>query len=253
MRACVRACVWGCSLTAGQIHLYEPAILIVGTRGRSMSGFQGLLPGSVSKYCLQHSPVPVIVVRPNAKREKKKRKRQEDAGRHSYRALLELSGMQGDALLSQALDAGDGPNEATEAEAVAVAKAIGYNPSIVYDGATAAAATAAAERRRSKSPGRLLKSPEPAGTVESPSTSSRSTDTDNGGDASPGASPGSVPVESSKPAAPAAAATVPIINITNAPTPASVQDGAMSASVEAVKSPRLQDGVRRLSLLEEET
>ncbi|KAF8539712.1 hypothetical protein BDD12DRAFT_80132 [Trichophaea hybrida] len=43
------------------IHIYEPVILIVGTRGRSLGGLQGLLPGSVSKYCLQHSPVPVIV------------------------------------------------------------------------------------------------------------------------------------------------------------------------------------------------
>ncbi|KZF22733.1 adenine nucleotide alpha hydrolases-like protein, partial [Xylona heveae TC161] len=52
------------------IRIYEPAMLIVGTRGRSLGGIQGLLPGSVSKYCLQHSPVPVIVVRPSSKREK---------------------------------------------------------------------------------------------------------------------------------------------------------------------------------------
>ncbi|EFW16020.1 hypothetical protein CPSG_07647 [Coccidioides posadasii str. Silveira] len=56
------------------IQIYEPAALIVGTRGRSLGGMQGLLPGSVSKYCLQQSPIPVIVVRPSQKREKKKQK-----------------------------------------------------------------------------------------------------------------------------------------------------------------------------------
>lgn len=47
-----------------QIKIYAPACLIVGTRGKSLGGIQGLLPGSVSKYCLQNSPVPVVVVRP---------------------------------------------------------------------------------------------------------------------------------------------------------------------------------------------
>ncbi|KAF1812808.1 hypothetical protein P152DRAFT_378087, partial [Eremomyces bilateralis CBS 781.70] len=70
------------------IKLYEPAILIVGTRGRSLGGIQGLLPGSISKYCLQHSPVPVIVVRPNSKRAKNKQKRLHDPSRQSYRDLV---------------------------------------------------------------------------------------------------------------------------------------------------------------------
>lgn len=74
-----------------QIHIYEPVILIVGTRGRSLGGIQGLLPGSVSKYCLQHSPVPVIVVRPSSKREKKKKKRQNDPARRAYVDILEKS------------------------------------------------------------------------------------------------------------------------------------------------------------------
>ncbi|RPA79313.1 adenine nucleotide alpha hydrolases-like protein, partial [Ascobolus immersus RN42] len=73
------------------IHIYEPVILIVGTRGRSLGGLQGLLPGSVSKYCLQHSPVPVIVVRPSNKREKKKKKRQADPSRRAYMSILEKS------------------------------------------------------------------------------------------------------------------------------------------------------------------
>jgi len=74
------------------IHIYEPVILIVGTRGRSLGGLQGLLPGSVSKYCLQHSPVPVIVVRPSSKRDKKKAKRKADPGRRVYQDILQQSG-----------------------------------------------------------------------------------------------------------------------------------------------------------------
>lgn len=74
------------------IKIYEPAILVVGTRGRSLTGYQGLLSsGSVSKYCLQYSPVPVIVVRPSAKREKKKQKRQRDPERTGYRDILDKS------------------------------------------------------------------------------------------------------------------------------------------------------------------
>ncbi|GAB7346212.1 hypothetical protein MBLNU457_4946t2 [Dothideomycetes sp. NU457] len=73
------------------IRIYEPAMLVVGTRGRSLSGFHGLMPGSVSKYCLQHSPVPVIVVRPLSKRDKKKRKRMQDPTRRGYRDILDKS------------------------------------------------------------------------------------------------------------------------------------------------------------------
>ncbi|KAF2097582.1 adenine nucleotide alpha hydrolases-like protein, partial [Rhizodiscina lignyota] len=81
------------------IKIYEPAILIVGTRGRSLGGFQGLLPGSVSKWVLQHSPVPVIVVRPNSKRAKGKRKRLQDPTRTGYRDLLDKSSQGGGHLL----------------------------------------------------------------------------------------------------------------------------------------------------------
>ena len=74
------------------IRIYEPAILVVGTRGRSLTGYQGLLSsGSVSKYCLQYSPVPVIVVRPSSKREAKKRKRLRDPSRTGYRDILDKS------------------------------------------------------------------------------------------------------------------------------------------------------------------
>lgn len=74
------------------IRIYEPAMLVVGTRGRSLTGYQGLLSsGSVSKYCLQYSPVPVIVVRPSSKREAKKRKRMQDPSRTGYRDILDKS------------------------------------------------------------------------------------------------------------------------------------------------------------------
>ncbi|KAF1982297.1 hypothetical protein K402DRAFT_457455 [Aulographum hederae CBS 113979] len=117
------------------IKLYEPAILIVGTRGRSLGGFQGLMPGSVSKYCLQHSPVPVIVVRPNSKRDKIKRKRLQDPSRQGYRDLLDKAGTEGSHLLDVSNfkfvpDPDDlMPLNDNEDEAEAVAKAIGYKPS----------------------------------------------------------------------------------------------------------------------------
>jgi hypothetical protein len=45
----------------------------------------------VSKYCLQHSPVPVIVVRPTSKRDKAKSKRTNDPDRQGYREILAKS------------------------------------------------------------------------------------------------------------------------------------------------------------------
>lgn len=65
-------------------------MLIVGTRGRSLGGIQGLVNNrnSFSKYCLQYSPVPVVVVRPDDKRKKKKDKRIHDPSRQSYVSML---------------------------------------------------------------------------------------------------------------------------------------------------------------------
>jgi hypothetical protein len=65
-------------------------MLIVGTRGRSLGGLQGLMNtrNSFSKYCLQYSPVPVVVVRPDEKRIKKKTKRANDATRQTYVSML---------------------------------------------------------------------------------------------------------------------------------------------------------------------
>ena len=70
--------------------MYSPSMLIVGTKGRSHDGVQGFLVNrsSFSKYCLQYSPVPVVVVRPTEKREKKKLKRTGDPSRQSYVSML---------------------------------------------------------------------------------------------------------------------------------------------------------------------
>lgn len=73
------------------MHLYHPDSLIVGTKGRSLNGISGLKPNSISKWCLQNSPVPVIVVRPDRKRDKAKKKRMQDPNRRSYLEILERS------------------------------------------------------------------------------------------------------------------------------------------------------------------
>jgi hypothetical protein len=97
----------------------------------------------VSKYCLQHSPVPVIVVRPSSKRDKKKRQRLEDPTRRGYRDILDKSdntaangaGYTMDPLHRLSIMPGDGlgalPELETrdaEEEARMVAEAIGYRP-----------------------------------------------------------------------------------------------------------------------------
>ncbi|KAF9912709.1 hypothetical protein EC991_009445 [Linnemannia zychae] len=51
---------------------HMPDMLVVGTRGRS--SVKGFLLGSVSRYCLHHATVPVIVVRPERKLNKSKNK-----------------------------------------------------------------------------------------------------------------------------------------------------------------------------------
>lgn len=178
----------------------------MGTRGRSLGGFQGLLPGSVSKWVLQHSPVPVIVVRPNSKREKNKRKRQKDPTRTGYRDLLDKSNPQGEGhLLDRTRYSTQFASRhagATDAEAAAVAAAIGFEdqalPSPGFKGEPltqfASAGTAGSEKTEAsalspgsefsgrstspedmRSPARVLKSPK-EGNLESPTLSDMSSD-----------------------------------------------------------------------------
>lgn len=71
------------------IALYRPDSVVVGTRGtRGMKawgaafGAPGM--GSVSKYCLSHSPVPIIVVRPESKVRKAMEKRKADPKRGKH-------------------------------------------------------------------------------------------------------------------------------------------------------------------------
>ncbi|OJJ46562.1 hypothetical protein ASPZODRAFT_96841 [Penicilliopsis zonata CBS 506.65] len=106
------------------IRIYEPAVLIVGTRGRNMSGMQSLLPGSVSKYCLQQSPIPVIVVRPSPKREKKKKKRQADPTRRGYNHILEMSERRGSSIFDARSSTDSNISRLPDEEA-AVAEALG--------------------------------------------------------------------------------------------------------------------------------
>lgn len=73
------------------IDIYQPCVLVLGTRGRPVEGFRGLLPGSVSKHCLQHSPIPVIIVRPEQKRAEirsRRRRALDPSKRASYRRVL---------------------------------------------------------------------------------------------------------------------------------------------------------------------
>lgn len=76
------------SMIKRMIQIYEPAVLVVGTKGRSREGFKGLLPGSVSKWCLQHSPIPVVVVKPVSKRESNKAKREANPNKLAYIDLI---------------------------------------------------------------------------------------------------------------------------------------------------------------------
>jgi hypothetical protein len=111
-----------------QIKLYEPALLIVGTRGRALGGIQGLLPGSISKYCLQNSPIPVIVVRPNNMRARGKRKRQNDPSRQVYRDLLDKADVPDRADVLDRLNVVlEGGQAISQDEAALVAKAIGVD------------------------------------------------------------------------------------------------------------------------------
>lgn len=64
-------------------------MLVVGTRGRNT--VKGFLLGSVSRYCLNHSPVPVTVVRPASKLIKSKNKTKGIFRRRSSAMQLDAS------------------------------------------------------------------------------------------------------------------------------------------------------------------
>ncbi|CAI7570005.1 unnamed protein product [Penicillium palitans] len=112
------------SIIQRMIRIYEPAMLVVGTRGRNLKGVHSLLPGSVSKYCLQQSPIPVIVVRPSPKREKKKKKRRADPTRRSYNQILEMSEQRGSRIFSASASNDSSTSKLPDEEA-AVAEALG--------------------------------------------------------------------------------------------------------------------------------
>ncbi|KAI0199561.1 hypothetical protein F4808DRAFT_208101 [Astrocystis sublimbata] len=114
------------------IKIYQPSMLIVGTKGRSMDGMQGLLVNrsSFSKYCLQYSPVPVVVVRPTEKREKKKAKRAGDPSRQSYIQLLGGQKHEADMDNMYELEPNLTPDEEAHHVAVAVGLPAAYDPLI---------------------------------------------------------------------------------------------------------------------------
>jgi hypothetical protein len=75
------------------IALYRPDSVVVGTRGQrsalqtwsaAFAGATGTGMGSVSKYCLSHSPVPIIVVSPEAHVRKAIAKRKADPRRGKH-------------------------------------------------------------------------------------------------------------------------------------------------------------------------
>ncbi|KAI2471460.1 universal stress protein family [Annulohypoxylon bovei var. microspora] len=116
------------------IKIYQPSMLIVGTKGRSLDGVQGFLVNrsSFSKYCLQYSPVPVVVVRPNEKREKKKAKRAHDPSRQSYAQMLLGQPHEADSENSSVyeLEPTLTPDEEAHRVAVAVGLPAAYDPTI---------------------------------------------------------------------------------------------------------------------------
>jgi nucleotide-binding universal stress UspA family protein len=182
------------------IRIYEPAILVVGTRGKSLTGYQGLLSsGSVSKYCLQYSPVPVIVVRPSSKREAKKRKRLQDPTRNGYRDILDKSEDASRGRGGHLLDANNryslvgsdlgalgelGSPGNPDDEARRVAEAIGYRNAAFHPAARGSSLSRVTSGRSASSldgtgsdTGRVMKSPQ-MGTIDSPAGSDDEDDYD---------------------------------------------------------------------------
>ena len=220
--------------------MYEPAILVVGTRGRSLAGFQGLLPGSVSKYCLQHSPVPVIVVRPSSKRDKARTKRALDPNRHAYKDLLEKSGNSGHMLEADPRNHhAEDSRHASDDEAAAVAAAIGYKPvtgtPLAQSQSTSTiVGSDAVDAEDPDVAAALMKSPE-LQNLESPEISDESTSSDEEGGVPTTAKPTteeptsglglqSVEPPAETPVAPSAASTAAASNASSEETAAGVRE-----------------------------
>ncbi|KAK1751619.1 hypothetical protein QBC47DRAFT_72041 [Echria macrotheca] len=116
--------------------LHQPSMLVVGTKGRSLGGLQGLMNtrNSFSKYCLQYSPVPVVVVRPDDKRLKKKEKRIHDPSRQSYAAMLAHNGGKHEADSETSslfeLEKGLSPDEEAHKVAAAIGLPASFDPLI---------------------------------------------------------------------------------------------------------------------------
>lgn len=89
--------------------------------------------GSVSKYCLQRSPVPTIVVRPTSKRTKKKIQRQAEQGRSVYSNMLSATRSAGGKHVSDRVmpEISTFASRSNEEEADAVEKAVGPRKSIL--------------------------------------------------------------------------------------------------------------------------
>lgn len=124
-----------------------------------------MLPGSVSKYCLQHSPVPVIVVRPTSKRDKARSKRANDPNRLGYQEMLAKSESLLDVTASPA-PSPRGSFAATDEQAAAVKASLQaqnaqytqpVDPSPL---AQVHRAPESDDEKDLRSPGSLLKSPE---------------------------------------------------------------------------------------------
>ena len=167
-------------------------MLIVGTRGRSLGGFQGLVSNrnSFSKWCLQYSPIPVVVVRPTEKRMKKKKKRDADPTRQDYARILKESGLDEHETGSGSKNSIFEITNTPDVEAHAVAAALGlpgqFDPTLkpfYADGSkplkkveseksdvTSVSQGSLSSDSRPSSPGMVMKSPK-GGRLESPNMS----------------------------------------------------------------------------------
>ncbi|ETS83676.1 hypothetical protein PFICI_05552 [Pestalotiopsis fici W106-1] len=116
------------------IKIYQPSMLIVGTKGRSLDSVSNAFfnRSSFSKYCLQYSPVPVVVVRPTEKREKKRLKRAQDPARQSYLQMLPGQKHEADSENSSIYELEPNLSAAEEAHRVAVANGLPakYDPTL---------------------------------------------------------------------------------------------------------------------------